>query len=211
MEIAIGAIPVRRTNRLGYSLIWNLDGLFSEYTSPGEAIADFEVVEVAPLSNLVSITIDGKEYEAFCTDGVMGSVRALAQPNVRNLVCRTIRYPGHLDYMMLLLDDLRLRNRRDLLLTVLKNGLPDAENDMVLLHATANAANGALLRGLTMRIEARPDKGSALAVGSAAHAAFLIDEIREGRITQATAANGLLPGFLRSRFAAGLVHVEETG
>jgi saccharopine dehydrogenase-like NADP-dependent oxidoreductase len=209
VEIAVGAIPVRRSNRLGYSLIWNLDGLFSEYTLPSKAIENFKVVEVPPLSNLVSVTIDGKEYEAFCTDGVMGSVSAFADTRVRTLTCRTIRYAGHLDYMLLLLDDLRLRHRRDLLHTILKNGLPDAEQDMVLIHASARGADGQAAGGLTMRIEADQGRGSSLAVASAAHTAFLIDEISSGRNVRPTTDSDLLSGLLRSRFAVGLVHVEE--
>lgn len=210
VEVAVGAIPARRTNRLGYSLIWNLDGLFGEYTSPCEAIEDFGLVDVPALSRRIEIAIDGQPYEAFCTAGVMGSMRSLAGGRLRSLVCRTIRHPGHLDYLQLLLDDLQLRHRKDLLNTVLRNGLAEAQQDIVLLHATMNQGR-ADARALAMRIEARPEQGSSLAVGSAAHAAFLLDELSLGAGAAGTGRTDEFARFLKSRFARGLVTVRESG
>ncbi|MEO3388439.1 saccharopine dehydrogenase NADP-binding domain-containing protein [Mesorhizobium sp. CAU 1741] len=209
VELAVGAIPTRRTNRLGYSLIWNLDGLFAEYTSPCEAISDFALTELPPLSKLTAMTIDGTDYEAFCTAGMMGSMRPLAGGNVRSLICRTIRYPGHLDYMLLLLDDLRLRQRRDLLHTVLKSGLRETGSDMVLLHASARAAAGPdRQRQCTVRIDASPDYGNALAVGSAAHAASLLDQIRTAQVRDSAWRPNIFADVLDSRFAKGIIQIE---
>ncbi len=210
VEVAIGAIPARRTNRLGYSLIWNLDGLFGEYTSPCEAIEDFGLVAVPALSSRIEIAIDGQPYEAFCTAGVMGAMTNLAGGRLRSLVCRTIRYPGHLDYLQLLLDDLQLRHRKDLLNTVLRNGLIDTQQDIVLLHATMNHGRSDA-RSLTMRVEARPEQGSSLAVGSAAHAAFLLDELSSGTGATGTGRKDEFGRFLKSRFARGFVTVRESG
>ena len=218
VEIAVGAIPARRTNRLGYSLIWNLDGLFSEYTSPCEAIEDSRLVEVPALSSRIDLDVGGQPYEAFCTAGVMGAMKGLAGTRLRSLICRTIRYPGHLDYLQLLLDDLGLRQRKDLLTTVLRNGLTGSQPDIVLLHAAMNPGRPEA-RALEMRIEAQADAGSSLAVGSAAHAAFLLDELAAGAQEVSRTPDGAqgmsrapdaFGRFLKSRFAAGLVTVRET-
>lgn len=206
IELAVGAIPARRTNRLGYSLIWNLDGLYSEYTSPCEAIENFEAVTIPPLSRLSAISLGGTDYEAFCTAGMIGSVRRFTGKNIRSLLCRTIRYPGHLDYMLLLLDDLGLRQRRDMLRTLLQNGLGEAEKDIVLLHASSRGAGGEdVERTITIRIEDSPSLGSALAVGSAAHAAFLIDRIAADALPGSTA--DMLDDLIKSRFAKEVINV----
>lgn len=209
IELAVGAIPAQRTNRLGYSLIWNLDGLFAEYTAPCEAIVDFAMTELPPLSELTSLTIGGTAYEAFCTAGMMGSMRDLAGGNVRSLVCRTIRYPGHLDYMLLLLDDLGLRRRRDLLHTVLKRGLGETGPDVVLVQASARAAaHPSLERRTTIRIDASPDYGNALAVGSAAHAASLLDQIATAPARGGAWQPGTFDDLLESRFTRNIIRIE---
>lgn len=205
LELAVGAIPRRRTNRLGYSLIWNLDGLYAEYTSPCEAIENFEVVSLPPLSRLSAISLAGTDYEAFCTAGVIGSMRSLADTNIRSLVCRTIRYPGHLDYMLLLLDDLGLRQRPDMLRTLLRNGLDEAERDIVLLHASSRRAGDDTTRAITIRIEDSPELGNALAVGSAAHAAFLVDRIAAGTVSSFPSTPDTLAALIESRFAKGII------
>src|SRR5690606_24884428 len=79
--------------------------------------------------------------EAFLTAGSVDALVDLVRPRVRNLVFRTIRYSGHLDYMQFLLDDLGLRARRDLLATVLRNGLPDSEPDAVVIYVGATGTH----------------------------------------------------------------------
>lgn len=210
VAVAVGAIPARRTNRLGYSLIWNLDGLFAEYTSPCEAIEGAALIEVPALSNRIDLEVGGEPFEAFCTAGVMGAMKGFAGGRLRSLICRTIRYPGHLDYLQLLLDDLQLRHRKDLLTTVLRNGLTDSQQDIVLLHAAMNPGRPDA-RALEMRIEAESGEGSSLAVGSAAHAAFLLDELSAGAgARELGRAPDAFGRFLKSRFAAPLVTVRET-
>jgi saccharopine dehydrogenase-like NADP-dependent oxidoreductase len=186
--VRVGAIPRERTNRLGYGLIWNLDGLFAEYTKPCLAIRDGRPVSLPPLSDREDLILDGVAYEAFSTAdgfGGMGDLAGSFHGRVRNLTFRTIRYPGHLDYMKLLLDDLGLRERKDLWMTLLQNGLPAIDHDMVLIYITAqgtrdgkSSEKSVLYRICDDRIEDSIVKGSALSLGSAAHAAAQIDTLR---------------------------------
>lgn len=221
LVVRVGAIPARQTNRLGYGLIWNLDGLLAEYTAPCEAIADGARVMLPALSQREEFTLGGVAYEAFCTAGGLGSLIGRVGANVRNLVFRTIRYPGHVDYMQFLLDDLGLRHRRDLLLTVLRNGLPPVEDDVVLVYVTARGEIGGAPaeRSVVLRVEpnakeagrsgaARPN---ALALGSAAHAAGLLDLVcGEGRAGRAAAPEGRmhLGRLLDNRFLEGVVELD---
>lgn len=186
LDIRVGAIPAARTNRLGYGLIWNLDGLMSEYTCPCTAIVDGKRITLPPLSGLEEFSFDGDRYEAFLTAGSIEGLASLVAPHARNLVFRTIRHLGHLDYMLLLLDDLGLRSRRDLLGTVLRNGLPAGGADVVLIQvrATGNRAGKPAEERFAMRLKQQAggaDHG-ALAAGSAAHAAALIDLLGTGAL-----------------------------
>ncbi|WP_187971660.1 saccharopine dehydrogenase family protein [Aquibium microcysteis] len=211
LDIRVGAIPASRTNRLGYGLIWNLDGLLSEYTRPCAAIVEGERVFLPPLSGREDFAFGEKPYEAFLTAGSIGGLAPLVAPRARNLVFRTIRHPGHLDYMLLLLDDLGLRSRRDLLATVLRNGLPAGGADMVLIEVRADGRRSGHPAQERFAMRLAPPTAAAphgaLAVASAAHAAALMDVLRDGGLAgQASRAPALVPheAILASRFFADL-------
>lgn len=188
LDLRVGAIPARRTNRLGYGLIWSLDGLIDEYTAPCAAIVDGEVASLPALSGRIEFETGGVAYEAFLTAGCVDALAALVGPRVRNLVFRTVRYPGHLDYMQFLLDELGLRARRDLLSTVLRNGLPPADEDAVVMfvRATGTCGDRPCEELFSCRIEPRACEGGhgALSLASAAHAAAVIDRLRSGALAE---------------------------
>ena len=88
--------------------------------------------EVPPLEELEEFSLDGVTYEAFNTSGGLGTLCETYAGKVRTLNYRTIRYPGHAAIMKALLNDLGLRDRRELALwvalfaiaLVLTRGLP---------------------------------------------------------------------------------------
>ncbi len=142
LTIRVGAIPRYPTNRLGYGQIWNVDGLIDEYTRPSAAIRDGKAVTVSPLEEYGQLSIDGVSYEEFVTSGGVEDLSIFSDSAPRNVTFKTIRYPGHLDYMRFLLDDLGLRHRRDMLRSLLYNGLPVIEDDVLLLVVTARGYRG---------------------------------------------------------------------
>jgi saccharopine dehydrogenase-like NADP-dependent oxidoreductase len=186
LDLRVGAIPAKRTNRLGYGLIWSLDGLIDEYTAPCAAIVEGKQTTLPALSGRIEFEAGGVAYEAFLTAGSIDALAALVGSRVSNLAFRTIRYPGHLDYMQFLLDDLGLRARRDLLATLLRNGLPAAEPDAVVIHVRASGTrDGRASEELfSCRIEPQTSAGEhgALSLASAAHACALIERLRAGAL-----------------------------
>ncbi|MBX3530647.1 MAG: saccharopine dehydrogenase NADP-binding domain-containing protein [Rhizobiaceae bacterium] len=188
LEIRVGAIPAHKTNRLGYGLIWNLEGLLAEYTLPCAAMQNGLAVTLPPLSRREDFLFEGTPFEAFLTAGSVASLMELIGPDARNLVYKTIRHPGHLDYMQLLLDDLGLRSRPDLLATVLRNGLPAGGGEVVLIdvRASGQRAGRSVEEQFSRRIRLRTghEERGALAQASAAHAATLIDLIRAGALQE---------------------------
>lgn len=142
LTIRVGAIPRFPTNRLGYGQIWNVDGLIDEYTRPSAAIRDGKAVSVSPLEEYGQLSIDGVAYEEFITSGGVEDLSIFSESAPKNVTFKTIRYPGHLDYMRFLLDDLGLRHRRDMLRSLLYNGLPVIEDDVLLLVVTARGYRG---------------------------------------------------------------------
>jgi saccharopine dehydrogenase-like NADP-dependent oxidoreductase len=91
-ELPTGASPD------GYALSWSVDGLVNEYLRPCQVREDGVVKQVRPLDRRETIIIDGATYEARSTSGGVGSL-ITDHPEIPNVDYKTIRYPGHFDYV----------------------------------------------------------------------------------------------------------------
>jgi saccharopine dehydrogenase-like NADP-dependent oxidoreductase len=147
VRMRVGALPKFPSNALNYNLTWSTEGLINEYCEPCEAIVNGERREVPPMEELEEFSLDGVTYEAFNTSGGLGSLCETLNGKVRNLNYRTIRYPGHAAIMKALLNDLRLRDRRDVLKDILENALPATLQDVVIVFVTVSGMrNGQLVQ-----------------------------------------------------------------
>lgn len=147
VKMRVGALPVYPHNALKYNLTWSTDGLINEYLEPCEAVVDGEKVLVPPLEELEHLSLDGVEYEAFNTSGGLGTLCDTLSGKVRTLNYRSIRYPGHRDIMKVLLQDLRLGERRDLLKDIMERSIPATPQDVIVIFVTVSGyRNGRLLQ-----------------------------------------------------------------
>ena len=147
VRMRVGALPKYPSNALNYNLTWSTDGLINEYCEPCEAIVNGELHETPPLEELEEFALDGVTYEAFNTSGGLGTLCETLKGKVRNLNYRTIRYPGHAHIMKALLNDLRLRDRREVLKDILENAVPATLQDVVIVFVTVSGRkNGRLLQ-----------------------------------------------------------------
>lgn len=136
VRMRVGALPQFPSNRLKYNLTWSTDGLINEYCNPCEAIHEGKRLEVLPLEGLEHFSLDGVRYEAFNTSGGLGTLCETLDGRVRELNYRTIRYLGHRDMMALLVSELRLSERRDVLKEILEKALPITFQDVVVVFCT---------------------------------------------------------------------------
>ena len=124
LRLRVGALPQYPSNALNYNLTWSTDGVINEYCEACEAIVNGVRREVPPLEEREEFSLDGVTYEAFNTSGGVGTLCDTLEGKVRTLNYRTIRYPGHAAIMRALLNDLRLRDRRDVLKDILEHAVP---------------------------------------------------------------------------------------
>ncbi|MBL4601340.1 MAG: saccharopine dehydrogenase NADP-binding domain-containing protein [Emcibacteraceae bacterium] len=136
VHLRVGALPKIPSNALKYNLTWSTDGLINEYCQPCEAVINGKLTETPPLEELENFSIDGIDYEAFNTSGGLGTLCETLEGKVQNLNYRTVRYPGHRDILKLLLLDLRLNERQDLLKDIFEYALPFTYQDVVLVYVT---------------------------------------------------------------------------
>ncbi|OZI16575.1 saccharopine dehydrogenase family protein [Bordetella genomosp. 7] len=147
LRMRVGALPRYPTNALRYNLTWSTEGLINEYCNPCVALVDGQLAHVAPLEGYETFTLDGIEYEAFNTSGGLGTLPQTWAGKARNIDYKSVRYPGHCAIMKLLLNDLRLRDRRDLLREILENAVPATEQDVIVILASASGMrHGQLLQ-----------------------------------------------------------------
>ncbi len=187
LHMRVGALPLFPTNALKYNLTWSTDGLINEYCNPCDAIVNGERVKTAPLEDYELIGHDGVEYECFNTSGGLGTLPETLEGKARAVSYRSIRYPGHRDILRLLLSDLGLERRRDLLKEIFETALPRTDQDVVLVYCTAKGMIDGSLRekSLINKSFARTIDGqiwSAIQITTAAGVLGVVDLMRTGAL-----------------------------
>lgn len=210
LRMRVGALPQYPSNALNYNLTWSTDGVINEYIEPCEAVVDGRWREVSALGDLEEFSLDGVRFEAFNTSGGLGSLCETLEGKVQTLNYKTIRYPGHCFIMKALLNDLGLRNRRDLLRDILVNAIPATHQDVVVVFVTATGhRDGVFLQETFARkVHGRAINGieiSAIQMTTAAGICGALDLVASGTLPQ----SGLilqedipLDTFLANRFGA---------
>lgn len=188
VRLRVGALPKYPSNALNYNLTWSTDGVINEYCEPCEAIVDGLPRQTRALEENEAFSLDGVTYEAFNTSGGLGTLCETLSGKVRNLNYRTIRYPGHAAIMKALLNDLRLRDRRDLLKDILEKSVPATMQDVVIVFVTVSGIkNGHLVQETyANKIYAREMGGhtvSAIQITTASGICAVLDMLASGRLS----------------------------
>jgi saccharopine dehydrogenase-like NADP-dependent oxidoreductase len=147
VHMRVGALPQFPTGALKYNLTWSTDGLINEYCNPCEAIHEGKRIDALPLEGLEHFSLDGVKYEAFNTSGGLGTLCESLEGKVRQLNYKTIRYMGHQEHMLLLVNELRLNERRHILKDILEKAVPITFQDVVVTFCTVTGMrNGELVQ-----------------------------------------------------------------
>lgn len=187
VQMRVGALPVYPTNALKYNLTWSTDGLINEYCNPCEAIIDSRLHETLALEEVEAFSLDGVTYEAFNTSGGLGTLCETLEGKVENLNYKTVRYPGHRDIVKMLIRDLRLGQRRDILKDVLEESVPMTHQDVVLVFVTVSGMREGRLtqESFAKKIYSKTIDGklySAIQVTTAAGICAMVDMMRDGKL-----------------------------
>ena len=129
------------------------------------------------------------EYEAFNTSGGLGTLTETLAGTARQVDYKSIRYPGHCAILKLLLNDLRLRDRRDLLKEIFEAAIPTTEQDVIVVFVSASGLrNGRLVQdSYSARIlgtEVTGHRLSAIQRTTAAGICTALDLVVQGRLPQ---------------------------
>ena len=210
LRMRVGALPRYPQGALRYNLSWSTEGLINEYCNPCDAIVDGVRTTVPALEGLETFALDGVEYEAFNTSGGLGTLTETLAGRARQVDYQSIRYPGHCAILKLLLNDLRLRERRDLLRDILETAVPTTDQDVIVVFATASGLRGGRLvqDSYSARIvgtELAGHRLSAIQLTTAAGICTALDLVAQGQLPQRGFVGQeavALGDFLASRFGA---------
>jgi len=219
VRMRVGALPAYPSNALNYNLTWSTEGVINEYIEPCEAIVDGRRTMVPALEEREEFALDGVLYEAFNTSGGLGTLCETLEGKVRTLNYRTIRYPGHAAIMKALLNDLRLRDRRDVLKDILENAVPTTTQDVVIIFVTvAGWRDGRLVQETYARKIYSAVVGgqvrSAIQITTASSLAAMLDLLATGKLPQhgfVRQEDVKLADFLGNRFGAVYVPTAQAG
>lgn len=173
----VGVLPLNPANRLGYANIWGIPGLLQEYVRPVLGLEAGRLVERPALGGAEVLELDGLALEAFSTAGSIDALARRAEGRVQGLDFKTLRYPGHRDYMLFLLDDLGLRQHLHRLASLLMTALPTTDADRVLIALRRIDAPGATPRWSVWHHRAGQSGPSAMSTLAAAFAVSMLDHI----------------------------------
>lgn len=134
LDLRVGALTRSVGNALGYLCTWSPEGLVNEYLNDSEVVIDGVKQTINPFVNalvnsartksnyyygtpldadlptyLSPVIIDGIRYESFPTSGGVGYLNG--SYNAKNIMYRSIRYPGHFDHVVHLLSQHSIENR----------------------------------------------------------------------------------------------------
>ncbi len=187
VSMRVGALPQFPTGALKYNLTWSTDGLINEYCNPCEAIHESQRIDVLPLEGLEHFSLDGVKYEAFNTSGGLGTLCETLDGKVRQLNYKTIRYMGHQEHMLLLVNELRLNERRELLKDILEHAVPITFQDVVVTFCTVTGMRKGQLVQITDARKIYHEKignenWSAIQITTAAGICTVLDMHKQGQL-----------------------------
>ena len=147
VKMYCGGLPQHPKPPFNYKLVFNVEGLVTEYMGCSDVIRDGKLAKVDTLTELETIHVDGLgQMEAFHTSGGASTAPFTFEGKVESYEYKTIRFPGHCERMRIFLDfgfwdDKPVKTRsgesipREVFCKLMGEGLRDpADQDQILVR-----------------------------------------------------------------------------
>jgi saccharopine dehydrogenase-like NADP-dependent oxidoreductase len=149
VAMRVGALSATARPPHYYGFTWSSIGVATEYVEPATVIRDGKTTTRPSLSDRVTILIDGVLYEEALTSGGAADLPQVLAGRVKKLDYKTLRYPGHYEWVQSILDEAPPgADRAEYLLRRMESAVPFVEDDLVTTYAAVegHAADGTLRR-----------------------------------------------------------------
>lgn len=149
MTMKVGAISKNAPSPHYYAFTWSPIGVATEYLKDAEIVRNFKKMLVPALSGRETIIIDGDAYEDNFTSGGAANLPDAFIGKIKNLDYKTIRYPGHYQWVQNTLSTIQnVDNKIKSLENIMLENIPSVEDDVVVVYASVQGKdqNGRLRR-----------------------------------------------------------------
>jgi saccharopine dehydrogenase-like NADP-dependent oxidoreductase len=151
LAMKVGALTRHATAPHYYGFTWSPVGVATEYVRDTVCLRNYQPVTMPALSERENIIINGLSYEADLTSGGAADLPEALSGKVKRLDYKTLRYPGHYDWVCRQLEDTPTgRDRIEYLQQRMESGIPHLQDDMVLIYASVEGKDHA---GVWQKIE----------------------------------------------------------
>lgn len=137
IKMKVGALTRHAEAPHFYGFTWSPVGVATEYLKDALVVRDYKTSKVPALSACETIIIDDVTYEDNLTSGGAADLPQALQGKVRNLDYKTLRYPGHYQWVK---DQVAAipegENQVGELQKVMQTVIPAVEDDVVIVYAS---------------------------------------------------------------------------
>lgn len=163
ISMKVGALPKMATGPHFYGFTWSPIGVATEYVKDAIIIRDGVKTQCPSLSNTTTLILDGITYEDDYTSGGAADLPDYFLGKVKMLDYKTIRYPGHFNWVRKQLENINPdQSVENVLLQKMLDHVPFSEDDMIILYVSVIGKDR---KGL-LRIKERSMKIEPSLVGS---------------------------------------------
>jgi len=157
ISMKVGALPKMTTGPHFYGFTWSPIGVATEYVKDAVIIRNGIKTNCPSLSDTTSLILDGIAYEDDYTSGGAADLPDHFLGKVRSLEYKTIRYPGHFNWVRNQLNALPGGSLTEsALLEKMLDEIPFSEDDMIILYVSVKGKDqqGVLrIKEKSMKIE----------------------------------------------------------
>lgn len=149
VEMRVGALTRHAAAPSYYGFTWSPVGVATEYLEPAVVVRNFEKKTAPPLTERRLIRINGAVLEEDLTSGGAADLPDALAGKVKDLDYKTLRYPGHYEWVSHQLSFIDGKGRRiEELQKSMEAAIPFVEDDVVFLYAAVQGKdkNGMLRR-----------------------------------------------------------------
>lgn len=148
LVMKVGALTDHAIAPHYYGFTWSPVGVATEYLKDAEVLRDYKKCSLPSLSEKSEIIIDSILYEDNLTSGGAADIPDALEGKVRNLDYKTLRHPGHYDWIKSILQKMDYDPHPvNLLQEKMEENIPHLENDRIILYAAVQGKdNEGILR-----------------------------------------------------------------
>ena len=138
LSMRVGALTQYSESPHYYGFTWSTIGVATEYVMDSEAVRNHEITRLPSISERETLIINGKTYEADLTSGGAADLPHAFKDRIKNIDYKTIRYPGHFDWVKSILSQGSADDKIKRLEETMLKHVPHVEDDVIVLYAAVS-------------------------------------------------------------------------